>query len=417
MSSVRCIRQLPNAGPLLIKSISNKGAFVSLTCGRPQMAGRGERLISITRSRWAESREDSRIALGSPRSIPRSNARMEEINGNTEIKAQEQETSLGSEAVENPGGYQAARTSGSENIIDDTSASSGQDVSTFISSDAFLPGNTDHDRTRLIRRLLELSENERALLEHIRQTEHAINSNLPNDKQIGVYYTGGFVRDKLLGRQPFNIDIVLLNISPAEFVQTLIDHVGWDDHRGQRLWPLDMVKISATEQKSRRGACRTHRFEYGAPSGTTIEVVGLIQYYLEITMEFVGVPGELETEANKQAALVEDAMQRELTVNALYIRSRDLAILDPSGMGLKDLHERVFRTPRAPRQALLADPIRVLRAIKFIGRYQDDGFTPDPALTQALKDSRVKVYASQKRHTSPPWILRSTVVTYCRKHY
>jgi len=327
---------------------------------------------------------------------------MEEINRATEIETREQEASLGSEVVENSGGEQGARTSVSENIIDDTAASSDQDVSMFITSDAFLPGNTDRDRTRLLRRLLELSENERALLEHIRHTELVINSNLPNDKQIGVYYTGGFVRDKLLGRQPSNIDIVLLNISPAEFVQTLIDHLGWDDHRGQRLWPVDLVKISATEQKSRRGACRTHRFEYVAPSGTTIEVVGLIHYYLEITMEFVGVPGNLETEAKKHAALVEDAMQRELTVNALYIRSRDLAILDPSGMGLKDLHERVFRTPRAPRQTLLADPIRVLRAMKFIGRYQDDGFTPDPALTEALKDSRVKVHASQKRHESSP---------------
>ena len=323
---------------------------------------------------------------------------MEEANRSTGIEAQEQATSLDSVVVETSRGDQAVRTPAAENRIDKTVASSEKDDSMFITSDAFLPGDTDLDRTRLLDRLLELSKNETVLLEYIRKTEHQINRSLPDDKQISVYYTGGFVRDKLLGRQPSNIDIVLLNISPAEFVQILIDHLGWDDHAGQRLWPLDTVKVTMMERKSPRGACKSHRFEYVAPSGTTIEVVGLTQYYLEMKMEFVGVPGDLETEADKHAALVEDAMQRELTVNALYIRSRDLAILDPSGMGLRDLHERVFRTPRGPRETLLADPIRVLRAMKFIGRYQDDGFTPDPALTQALKDRRVKVQASQTRY-------------------
>jgi tRNA nucleotidyltransferase/poly(A) polymerase len=163
-----------------------------------------------------------------------------------------------------------------------------------------------------------------------------------------------------------------------------------DDRSDKRLWPSYFG--TKRTRSNRRGACKSHSFEYVSPDGRTIQVVGLTQYYLELAAEFVAFPRAVESEEELKRALIEDAMLRELTVNALYLRSNNLAILDPSGMGLKDLHDRVFRTPRGPRRTLLADPIRVLRVMKFIGRFHDDGFAPDPGLTHALKDCRIKVH-------------------------
>jgi hypothetical protein len=217
------------------------------------------------------------------------------------------------------------------------------------------------------------------------------------------------------------MDIVLLNISPAEFVQTLIDHHQWENHVKERLWPeylfaerdareKDRAQDKAQDKTNRRTLVgkkerkgdgkmevpkrhrvRTHQFAYTNPAGNAIQVVGLTHFSHELNCEFVSFPRQVHTEEEGKVALVEDAMQRELTVNAIYLRAVDYAILDPTGLGLKDIHDRILRTPKTPRETLLADPIRVLRIMKFVGRLYDDGFKPDPSLTQAMLTSQVKV--------------------------
>jgi hypothetical protein len=210
---------------------------------------------------------------------------------------------------------------------------------------------------------------------------------------------------------------VLLNISPAEFVQTLIDHHQWENHVKERLWPDYAFSERDERQKERgqdttnrrtligkkerkgngkveapkRNRVATHHFAYTNPKGNAIQVVGLTHFTHEINCEFVSFPRQVLGEEEFNAALVEDAMQRELTVNAIYMRAADYAILDPTGLGLKDIYDRILRTPKTPRETLLADPIRVLRVMKFVGRLYDDGFKPDPSLTQAMFTSQVKV--------------------------
>jgi Poly A polymerase head domain len=285
----------------------------------------------------------------------------------------------------------------------------------FLSSDDFLPGPDHRACAAILRRALDLQDNEKEFIHELRLTINVINKNRPN--QIDVLFTGGFVRDKLLGKQISNMDIVLLNISPAEFVQTLIDHHQWENHVKERLWQeygfteRDAREKEREQNKTNRGRplgrkerkgdgkteppkrnrVRTHCFDYISPAGNAIQVVGLTHFFHEINCEFVSFPRQVPTEEEVKAALVEDAMQRELTVNAIYMRAADYAILDPTGMGLKDIHDRILRTPKTPRETLLADPIRVLRAMKFVGRLYDDGFKPDPSLTQAMLTSQVKV--------------------------
>ena len=57
-------------------------------------------------------------------------------------------------------------------------------------------------------------------------------------------------------------------------------------------------------------------------------------------------------------------------------------LVDPFG-GAADLARRILRTPLAPQISFGDDPLRMLRAARFIARF---GLEPDPALVDAVVD-------------------------------
>ncbi len=63
-------------------------------------------------------------------------------------------------------------------------------------------------------------------------------------------------------------------------------------------------------------------------------------------------------------------------------------IEDFTSRGLQDLAEGLIRTPIDPVQTFLDDPLRVLRAVRFAGRFR---FRVDPALVDAASSSTVHV--------------------------
>lgn len=72
----------------------------------------------------------------------------------------------------------------------------------------------------------------------------------------------------------------------------------------------------------------------------------------------------------------EDLLRRDFTVNTLLWRLEDLTsglegvvALDLTGSGLRDLKERVLRTPLDPERTFSDDPTRMLRAIRFFVTY------------------------------------------------
>lgn len=64
----------------------------------------------------------------------------------------------------------------------------------------------------------------------------------------------------------------------------------------------------------------------------------------------------------------EDAFRRDLTINAIYQRISDGAILDPTGLGIKDIKDHVIRTTTDPEIVFSDDPLRILRTIRFSAR-------------------------------------------------
>ncbi len=66
-------------------------------------------------------------------------------------------------------------------------------------------------------------------------------------------------------------------------------------------------------------------------------------------------------------SLEEDLARRDFTVNAMALRVPELELIDPFG-GLLDLAEHRLRTPLDPETSFTDDPLRMLRAARFLAR-------------------------------------------------
>ena len=79
-----------------------------------------------------------------------------------------------------------------------------------------------------------------------------------------------------------------------------------------------------------------------------------------------------------------DLSRRDFTVNAMALRLPEPELVDPFG-GAVDLAARRLRTPLAPEVSFLDDPLRMLRAARFVAQF---GLVPDSALTEAVVELR-----------------------------
>ncbi len=74
---------------------------------------------------------------------------------------------------------------------------------------------------------------------------------------------------------------------------------------------------------------------------------------------------------NVYGTLEEDAVRRDLTVNALYYDAGKFEVFDHVG-GLEDLEDRLIRVIGDPRQRYTEDPVRMLRVIRFAAKLDFD---------------------------------------------
>ena len=79
----------------------------------------------------------------------------------------------------------------------------------------------------------------------------------------------------------------------------------------------------------------------------------------------------------------DDLARRDFTVNAmaLSVTAAEPALVDPFG-GAADLGAKRLRTPRSPEASFTDDPLRMLRAARFIAGY---GLEPAPELVDAVR--------------------------------
>ena len=187
-------------------------------------------------------------------------------------------------------------------------------------------------------------------------------------------FTGGWVRDKLLGTSSKDIDIGIDTLTGLQFSmlmkQFLEQPHGYDDLGTDILGKLATIK--GNPEKSKHLETVTTKIY-----GFDVDLVNLRQEkYSETSrnpeMEF-GTPEQ-------------DALRRDATVNALFYNIMNDDVEDLTGQGLRDLNHKVIRTPLPPYQTFKDDPLRVLRSIRFASRL---GYSIDSAAESAMSDREI----------------------------
>jgi poly(A) polymerase len=77
----------------------------------------------------------------------------------------------------------------------------------------------------------------------------------------------------------------------------------------------------------------------------------------------------------------DDLARRDFTINAMALRLPELELIDPFD-GLADLGARRLRTPLDPEVSFADDPLRMLRAARFVAKFDLEA---DPALVEAVR--------------------------------
>jgi poly(A) polymerase len=89
-----------------------------------------------------------------------------------------------------------------------------------------------------------------------------------------------------------------------------------------------------------------------------------------------------------------DLSRRDFTINAMALRLPDPELVDPFG-GAADLAAKRLRTPLEPEVSFLDDPLRMMRAARFIAAF---GLEPDPDLVAAVHElhGRLEIVSAER---------------------
>lgn len=167
---------------------------------------------------------------------------------------------------------------------------------------------------------------------------------------LTVRVAGGWVRDKMLGRNSTDIDIALDKMMGQEFILILSDYLKLKQIESHG---FGVIKKAPEKSKHLETA--------------TIQIYGL-------WVDFVNLRGEEYTEHSRipiQAigTPLDDAYRRDFTINALFYNINEDKIEDFTEKGIDDLKLGIIRTPLNPYQTFIDDPLRILRAFRFSARF------------------------------------------------
>jgi poly(A) polymerase len=154
-----------------------------------------------------------------------------------------------------------------------------------------------------------------------------------------VYAVGGYVRDRLLGLDSKDIDFVVEG-DGVKFAKLVAKHL------------------------------EAKKFTIYTKFGTAMVV------YRGLVLEFVGARSESYRGTSRkpsvqQADLMADLARRDFTINAMAValnKNDWCKLVDPFN-GLDDLRNGLIKTPLGPDKTFYDDPLRTMRAIRFVCRF------------------------------------------------
>lgn len=191
-----------------------------------------------------------------------------------------------------------------------------------------------------------------------------------------AFAIGGFVRDLILDRPCKDIDIV-------------VEGSG--------------IELAKATSKS-LGAGKVSVFKN---FGTAMFKAG------DVEVEFVGARKESYQRGSRKpivedGTIEDDQNRRDFTINALALRLNADGfgeLVDPFG-GLRDLEDRIIRTPLDPDVTYSDDPLRMLRAVRFASQL---GFRIEQRSLEAIgrNAARLEIISAERIHVELNKILLS----------
>ena len=190
-----------------------------------------------------------------------------------------------------------------------------------------------------------------------------------------VYYVGGCVRDLILGKPVKDIDIV---VEMENGGLMLANYLTVKDGS----WVMDKNPVVFETYG-------TAKFEFRKDpncAGIEIECVQTRkeQYHKDS-----------RNPDTAYGTIQEDAMRRDLTINAMYYNITKGEICDFTGKGLLDLSTQVIRTPCDPDITFNDDPLRILRVIRFSTRF-GWGINKDTWLGMIKNAHRINIISQER---------------------
>ena len=151
---------------------------------------------------------------------------------------------------------------------------------------------------------------------------------------------GGWVRDKLLGKESDDIDIALSDMKGSKLASLI----------NEELYP-GKDKVGIIQQNAQKGK---HL------ETATIKICN-------IWIDFVNLRSE---EENVIGTPLTDAERRDLSINSLFYNINEKKVEDWTNKGLNDLKNGIIETPIDAKITFKDDPLRILRMLRFALKYK-----------------------------------------------
>ncbi|EXC29900.1 CCA tRNA nucleotidyltransferase [Morus notabilis] len=220
-----------------------------------------------------------------------------------------------------------------------------------------------------VREKIEPTVTEAAIFERLLKTlDHF---GLQNQLRVA----GGWVRDKLLGKDCYDIDIALDNMSGSEFVEKVTEYLS---ENGEKAQGIAVIPSNPDQSKH----LETARMRI-----------------CDVWIDFVNLRCEEYSENSRiptkqtYGTPEEDAYRRDLTINSLFYNINTKSVEDYTKRGIADLKSGKIVTPLPPKTTFMDDPLRVLRAIRFGARFD---FVLDEKLKEAAASDDVRAALDEK---------------------
>lgn len=204
-----------------------------------------------------------------------------------------------------------------------------------------------------------------------------------------AYLCGGCVRDLLLGRDPADYDVTT-DATPDQVMKLFPETYAVGAQFGVVLVPISKENRHSAGGTAEAAKPDDDRAIPASRPGAHSGVVEVATFRSDISYSDGRHPDGVRFSTDPR----EDVGRRDFTINGLLMDSISGEVLDFVG-GKKDLEAGIVRAIGAPERRFTEDKLRMLRAVRFAGRF---GYTIDSLTFSAIQKLAPEIHqVSQER--------------------